>query len=71
MNPPGRPPLRLALNPDEAAEALGVTRDFFERHVIPEIAVVRRGRRILVGVRELERWIERSERYPGGALFPR
>jgi excisionase family DNA binding protein len=52
--------LRLALGLDEAAEALGCSRDYFDEHVRPEIRTVRRGRRILVPVKELERWLERS-----------
>src|SRR5207245_11555740 len=56
-----RPPLpRLALSPEEAARALGVSRDFFDGHVLPELRVVRRGRRRLVPLRELERWLEQS-----------
>jgi excisionase family DNA binding protein len=52
--------LRLALSPDEAASALGVSRDHFDEHVRPELRVVRRGRRVLVPVRELERWLDRE-----------
>jgi excisionase family DNA binding protein len=65
--------MRLALSPDEAAAAVGVSRDFFDQHVAPELRIVRRGRRRLVPVRELERWLEESaaltlavERLPGG-----
>jgi len=36
---------RLALGLDEAAEALGCSRDYFDEHVRPEVRVVRRGRR--------------------------
>jgi excisionase family DNA binding protein len=66
---------RLALNVDEAAASLGVSRDSFERHILPEIKVIRRGRRILISVRELERWISRNERddlpsFPARRLFP-
>jgi excisionase family DNA binding protein len=50
----------LALSPAEAAEALSVSRDFFDLHIKPELRLVRRGRKILVPVRELERWLERS-----------
>jgi excisionase family DNA binding protein len=53
----GRSVPRLALSPDEASAALGVSRDFFDEHVLPELRVVRRGRRRLVPVRELERWL--------------
>jgi excisionase family DNA binding protein len=48
---------RLALNADEAAEALGVSRDFFDKHLIHELRCVRRGRRLLFPVTELERWL--------------
>ena len=51
---------RLALSPDEAAALLGVSRDYFDQHVIGELRVVRRGRRILVALGELERWLDRS-----------
>jgi excisionase family DNA binding protein len=55
-------PPRLALSPDEAAAAIGVSRDFFDEHVLPELRVVRRGRRRLVPVREIERWLEAEAR---------
>jgi hypothetical protein len=53
-------PVRLALTPVEAAAAISVSRDFFDEHVLPELRVVRRGRKVLVSVRELDRWLERS-----------
>jgi hypothetical protein len=52
--------LRLALSKAEAAEALSMSVDSFERHVLPELRVIRRGRLVLVAVRELERWLEHS-----------
>lgn len=55
MNP--KPP-RLALTRAEAAEAIGVSLDSFERYVQPELRLVRRGRLRLVAVRELERWLD-------------
>jgi excisionase family DNA binding protein len=55
---------RLALSPSEAAAALGVSRDFFDQHVLPELRVVRRGRRRLVPVRELDRWLEENSMTP-------
>jgi excisionase family DNA binding protein len=55
-----RPLPRLAVSPDEAAEMLGVSRDYFDEHVIDELRVVRRGRRILVALTELERWLDRA-----------
>jgi excisionase family DNA binding protein len=51
---------RLALGPDEAAAALGVSRDYLDEHIGSELRWVRRGRRKLVAVAELERWLERS-----------
>lgn len=56
----GTPAGRLALSPDEASAVLGVSRDYFDEHVIDELRVVRRGRRILVALAELERWLDRS-----------
>jgi excisionase family DNA binding protein len=54
------PILRLALSPDEAAEALGVSRDFLDEHIGPELRWIRRGRRKLVAIAELERWLAES-----------
>ena len=48
---------RLALSPDEAAQALGISRDFFDEHIAPELRIIRRGRRKLIPVHELERWL--------------
>ena len=54
---------RLALSIEEACAALGVGWDFFNEHISPELRLVRRGRRKLVAVRELERWLaENGER---------
>lgn len=51
---------RIALTREEAARALGMSLDSFERHVQPEIGLVRRGKLRLVPVREIERWAEQS-----------
>jgi excisionase family DNA binding protein len=51
---------RIALSPNEAAATLGVSRDFFDEHIAPELRLVRRGRRRLVAVKELERWLAES-----------
>jgi len=53
-----RPTPRLTLSPQEAADVLGVSRDYFDAHVKPELRVIRRGRLVLVPVRELERWVD-------------
>lgn len=47
---------RIALTPSEAAAAIGVGPDFFDPNVAPELRLIRRGRKRLVPVRELERW---------------
>jgi excisionase family DNA binding protein len=51
---------RLSVSPDEAAAMLGVSRDYFDEHILPDLRIVRRGRRILVPLSELERWLERN-----------
>ncbi|MFL5961021.1 MAG: hypothetical protein ACJ75G_12250 [Gaiellaceae bacterium] len=37
-----------------------MSRDFLDEHVMPELRIVRRGRRRLVPMRELERWLDRE-----------
>jgi hypothetical protein len=50
---------------EEAAAALGMSLNSFERHVQPTIRLVRLGRIRLVPVRELERWLgENASRAP-------
>jgi hypothetical protein len=49
---------RLALSRDEAAEAIGVSRDHFDRHVLPNVKTASIGRRVVVPVRELERYLD-------------
>lgn len=56
---------RLAVSPGEAAKMLGVSRDYFDEHVKPELRIVRRGRRILIALTELERWLDRAATRPG------
>jgi len=51
---------RLALTKAEAAASLGLSVDSFERHVQPELRLVRRGRLVLVPAAELSRWLERN-----------
>jgi excisionase family DNA binding protein len=58
-NPPRDVP-RFALTRAEAAASLGVSVDFFEEHVQGDLRLVRRGRLVLVPVKELERWVDRS-----------
>ncbi len=58
--------LRLALTKAEAAEAIGVSVDFFEDHIMRELRIVRRGRRRLIPVTELTRWLEASAEHALG-----
>ena len=51
---------RLALTKREAAAALGMSVDSFERHVQPELRVVRRGRLRLFALTEIERWLHEN-----------
>jgi hypothetical protein len=53
------PIARITLTRTEAAEALGMSLDSFERHVQPEVRLIRRGRMRLVPVAELEQWSDR------------
>jgi excisionase family DNA binding protein len=57
---------RLALSVDEAAATLGVSRDYFDEHIRHDLRVVRRGRKILVPVGELERWLAANASLPLG-----
>jgi hypothetical protein len=54
---PARTP-RLALSQQEAAEALGVSPDFLQQDLLHEIRCVRRGRRRLYPIVELQRWLD-------------
>jgi hypothetical protein len=51
---------RVALSRQEAAISLGMSIDSFERHVQPELRLIRRGKLRLVPVAELERWANES-----------
>jgi hypothetical protein len=47
----------LALTLGDAAAVIGVSKAFFDRHIRHELRVVRRGRKVLIAVPELERWL--------------
>lgn len=51
---------RVALTPPEAAASIGVGEDFFSENVRPELRLIRRGRKVLVPITELERWVEEN-----------
>ena len=50
----------FALTREDAAAALGMSLDSFERYVQPDVQLVRRGRMRLVPPAELERWVEQN-----------
>lgn len=61
MTPPPRAAVaRIALTRSEAAAALGVSVDHLERHVLPYLRVAHVGRRVLVPVKEIERWLDEA-----------
>ncbi len=63
---PARVP-RVVLSRMEAAQSLGMSLDSFERHVQPELKLIRRGKLRLIPLVELERWaIENAEGFGRG-----
>ena len=60
---PIQPVPRYTLTRREAAAALGISLNHFERRVQPELKVVASGQLILVPVSELERWVQRHARF--------
>jgi excisionase family DNA binding protein len=62
-----QPLARIALSKAEASAALGVSVDFFDEHVAHELRMVRRGRKRLIPVRELERWVDEQADLAGSA----
>jgi excisionase family DNA binding protein len=54
---------RVTLSKTAAAEALGVSVDHLERHILPELRVIRSGRRVLIRVEELQRWARDNEAF--------
>jgi hypothetical protein len=48
----------LALSVEQACAALGVSWDTWRAHIEPDVKVVRLGRRKLIAVTELQRWLD-------------
>jgi hypothetical protein len=48
----------LALNVGETCEALGVSHETWVRYIAPDVKIVRVGRRKLIAVSELQRWLD-------------
>lgn len=55
---------RVALTPIEVAASLGVGPTFFDETIAPELRMIRRGRKRLVPLAELERWAEQNAEAP-------
>jgi excisionase family DNA binding protein len=55
---------RGALSPAEAAAWLGIARSTFYADVLAELRVVQLGRRKLIPVSELERWLDEHAARP-------
>jgi excisionase family DNA binding protein len=55
-----RPVPRLALTPQEVAESLGLGVTTVYEQVLPEVRTVYVGRKRLVPVTELQRWLDRT-----------
>ena len=51
---------KLGLGVESAAAAIEMSRSTFERHVLPQLRVVRVGRRIIIPVPELQKWLDRN-----------
>lgn len=56
----------IALRPDQAADALGVSRDFFDERIAPEVAVIDLGRVKLYAVDALRDWARAAGSVPTG-----
>jgi excisionase family DNA binding protein len=50
---------RKTFTPHEAAACHGVSRDFFDEHIRNDLRVIRKGRKVLIPVSEIDNWIER------------
>jgi hypothetical protein len=71
MSPPTKSELRLiapvprfALDANEAAISLSVSRDFFDEHIRPELPAIRRGRKVLFTTAALADWAQRNQAMP-------
>ena len=62
---------RYTLTRREAAAALGISINHFERKVQPELRVVLSGQLVLIPVGELERWVHRHARQVIRPPYPR
>lgn len=62
------PDVRLALRKPEAAAALGISDESFDRYVRPSLPVVYLGSIRVYPVRAIEQWLERERSSPMDAV---
>ena len=48
---------KSAVGPKEAAKMLGVSRSYFDVHILPRLKIRRVGGRIMIPVREIDRFL--------------
>ena len=65
---PVAPVPRVALTREEAAASLGVSLAHFQRHVQPDLKLVRSGSCRLVPITELQRWASENATLAGVAI---
>lgn len=58
---------RVALTREEAAASLGISLRHFERHVQPQLRIIRSGSVRLVPVTELSRWTDQAASLAGSS----
>jgi excisionase family DNA binding protein len=51
-------PKVYTLTRQEAAQSMGISLSTFQRHIQPDLRLVRRGRRVLIPDSELARWVK-------------
>jgi hypothetical protein len=58
--PDKEPPIRLALSRKEAAAAIGISVDSFERHIQPHLRCNYIGSRRIYAITDLAAWLDRN-----------
>jgi hypothetical protein len=51
---------RRTLSKQEAADSLGVSMDYFENRVMPDLRTITRGGRVLIPTAVLDEWVKAS-----------
>ena len=58
-----RPIPRIAVTKDEAAAMLGMSVGSLNKYVMPDVKVIRRGKIVLIPVKQLDAWADRAADY--------